>query len=95
MRMLLIDQAFTSGDEPGGTRHYELARHFLQRAGHTFVIVASDISYLTWPAGGGETPPVHPPGSGRRHPGVACLHLPGAAPQLCLACPLLFLEAPW
>jgi glycosyltransferase involved in cell wall biosynthesis len=46
MRMLLIHQAFTSGDEPGGTRHYELARH-LQRAGHTFTIVASDISYLT------------------------------------------------
>lgn len=46
MRLLLIHQAFTAGDEPGGTRHYELARH-LQRAGHTFVIVASDISYLT------------------------------------------------
>ncbi|MEW6258732.1 MAG: glycosyltransferase family 4 protein [Thermodesulfobacteriota bacterium] len=46
MRILLIHQAFASGNEPGGTRHYELARH-LQRAGHTFTIVTSDINYQT------------------------------------------------
>jgi glycosyltransferase involved in cell wall biosynthesis len=46
MRLLLIHQAFASGDEPGGTRHFELAR-YMRRAGHEFVIVASDVSYLT------------------------------------------------
>jgi lipopolysaccharide/colanic/teichoic acid biosynthesis glycosyltransferase len=46
MRILLIHQAFVSPQEPGGTRHYEFARH-LVRAGHQVVIVASDLSYLT------------------------------------------------
>jgi len=45
-RVLLIHQAFASPDEPGGTRHYELARRAL---GHDvqFTVVASDRSYLT------------------------------------------------
>ena len=46
MRFLLIHQAFVSPDEAGGTRHYELARHFVEQ-GHQFSIVASDVSYLT------------------------------------------------
>lgn len=46
MRTLLIHQAFTSPNEAGGTRHYELAQHVL-KAGHEFVIVASDLSYLS------------------------------------------------
>jgi glycosyltransferase involved in cell wall biosynthesis len=46
MHILLIHQAFVSPDEPGGTRHYELARHLVQR-GHECTIVASDLSYLT------------------------------------------------
>lgn len=46
MRCLLIHQAFASPDEPGGTRHYEFARHAARR-GHSFTIVASDLSYLT------------------------------------------------
>src|SRR5881409_3001576 len=46
MHVLLIHQAFVSPDEPGGTRHYELARHLVQR-GHECTIVASDLSYLT------------------------------------------------
>jgi glycosyltransferase involved in cell wall biosynthesis len=46
MRILLIHQSFTSPDEPGGTRHYELAHHMVQ-ANHSFTIVASDLSYLT------------------------------------------------
>jgi lipopolysaccharide/colanic/teichoic acid biosynthesis glycosyltransferase len=46
MRLLLIHQAFVGPNEPGGTRHYELAQHVLQR-GHRCSIVASDISYLT------------------------------------------------
>jgi glycosyltransferase involved in cell wall biosynthesis len=46
MHILLIHQAFMTGDEAGGTRHYELARHLIQ-AGHRFTAVASMISYLT------------------------------------------------
>lgn len=46
MRILLIHQAFVSPDQAGGTRHYELAQHLVQR-GHDFSIVASDLSYLT------------------------------------------------
>lgn len=43
---LLIHQGFVSPKEPGGTRHYELARHAIVH-GHQFTIVASDLSYLT------------------------------------------------
>jgi len=46
MHILLIHQAFAALDEPGGTRHHELARSLLQR-GHTVSIIASPISYLT------------------------------------------------
>jgi len=46
MHILLIHQAFVSPEEPGGTRHYELARHLVKR-GHKVTIIASDLSYLT------------------------------------------------
>ncbi len=46
MHVLLIHQAFASPDDPGGTRHYELARRFVD-GGQKFSIVASDLSYLT------------------------------------------------
>jgi len=46
MHILLIHQAFTALDEPGGTRHHELARH-LREKGHQVTIIASPISYLT------------------------------------------------
>jgi len=46
MHILLIHQAFAALDEPGGTRHHELARH-LCREGHKVTIIASPISYLT------------------------------------------------
>lgn len=46
MHILLIHQAFTALDEPGGTRHHELAR-FLARQGHQVSIIASPVSYLT------------------------------------------------
>jgi glycosyltransferase involved in cell wall biosynthesis len=46
MHILLIHQAFMTGDEAGGTRHYELARYLVQ-AGHRFTAIASAISYLT------------------------------------------------
>ena len=46
MNLLLIHQAFVSGDEAGGTRHAELGRH-LVGAGDRVTVVASQVSYLT------------------------------------------------
>jgi glycosyltransferase involved in cell wall biosynthesis len=46
MHILLIHQAFAALDEPGGTRHHELARHLVLR-GHRVTIIASPVSYLT------------------------------------------------
>jgi len=46
MHILLIHQAFAALDEPGGTRHHELARHLVQQ-GHRVTVIASPISYLT------------------------------------------------
>jgi glycosyltransferase involved in cell wall biosynthesis len=46
MKILLINQAFVSPDEPGHTRHFEMAK-FLQLRGHELVIVASDLNYQT------------------------------------------------
>jgi len=46
MHILLIHQAFAALDEPGGTRHHELARCFAAD-GHHVSIVASPVSYLT------------------------------------------------
>src|SRR3972149_2095050 len=46
MHILLIHQAFAALDEPGGTRHHELAR-FLAAKGHRVTVIASPVSYLT------------------------------------------------
>jgi glycosyltransferase involved in cell wall biosynthesis len=46
LHILLIHQAFVALDEPGGTRHHELAR-YLASQGHRVTIIASPISYLT------------------------------------------------
>jgi glycosyltransferase involved in cell wall biosynthesis len=46
MRILLINQSFVSPDEPGHTRHFEMAQ-FLRAHGHEVVIVASDLNYQT------------------------------------------------
>lgn len=46
MHILLIHQAFAALDEPGGTRHHELAR-FLVKRGHRVTVIASRVSYLT------------------------------------------------
>jgi len=46
MHILLIHQAFVSPMEPGGTRHYEFARHLIEK-GHEVTVVASNLSYLT------------------------------------------------
>jgi glycosyltransferase involved in cell wall biosynthesis len=46
LHILIIHQAFASPNEPGGTRHYELARYLIDQ-GHRVTIVASDLSYLS------------------------------------------------
>lgn len=46
MHILIVHQAFCGPNDPGGTRHFEFARH-LVRAGFIVTIVASDVSYLT------------------------------------------------
>jgi glycosyltransferase involved in cell wall biosynthesis len=46
MKILLINQSFVSPEEPGHTRHFEMAK-FLRSRGHELVIVASDMNYQT------------------------------------------------
>lgn len=55
MHILLIHQAFAALDEPGGTRHHELAR-FLVEKGHHITVIASPVSYLTGSSRSGKTP---------------------------------------
>jgi glycosyltransferase involved in cell wall biosynthesis len=54
VHILLIHQAFAALDEPGGTRHHELARHLVQR-GHRVTIITSPVSYLTGKARAGRS----------------------------------------
>lgn len=46
MKILLINQVFVSFDEPGFTRHFEMAK-YLHEHGHEVTIVASDVNYQT------------------------------------------------
>jgi len=46
MHILLIHQAFAAINEPGGTRHHEIAR-YLVKQGHQVTIITSPVSYLT------------------------------------------------
>jgi glycosyltransferase involved in cell wall biosynthesis len=55
MHILLIHQAFVALDEPGGTRHHELARCLAAR-GHQVTVIASTVSYLTGKADAASTP---------------------------------------
>ncbi len=55
MHILLIHQAFAAIDEPGGTRHHELALRLAAR-GHRVTIIASPVSYLTGAAQGARIP---------------------------------------
>lgn len=55
MHILLIHQAFAALNEPGGTRHHELARHLVRR-GHTVTVIASALTYLTGSAAGERIP---------------------------------------
>ena len=46
MHILLIHQAFAGINEPGGTRHHEIA-NYLAQEGHQVTVIASPVSYLT------------------------------------------------
>jgi len=46
MHILLIHQAFAAINEPGGTRHHEMARVMVKH-GHQVTIITSPVSYLT------------------------------------------------
>jgi glycosyltransferase involved in cell wall biosynthesis len=46
VHILLIHQAFAALNEPGGTRHHELARYLVEK-GHRVTVIASPVSYLT------------------------------------------------
>jgi len=61
MHILIVHQAFASIHEPGGTRHYELARYLISR-GHQVTVIASPVSYLT---GNSLTPTPLPQGEGQ------------------------------
>lgn len=51
--ILLIHQAFALLNEPGGTRHYEMAHTFIQH-GHHVTVITSPVSYLTGKANQGK-----------------------------------------
>lgn len=55
MHILLVHQAFAALDEPGGTRHHELARSVVAR-GHRVTVITSSISYLTGKPGSSNRP---------------------------------------
>ncbi len=46
MHILIIHQAFSSLEDAGGTRHYEMAR-FLRENGHQVTVICSPVNYLT------------------------------------------------
>jgi glycosyltransferase involved in cell wall biosynthesis len=46
MHILLIHQAFAGINEPGGTRHHEIAQYLTEK-GHRVTVIASPVSYLT------------------------------------------------
>jgi glycosyltransferase involved in cell wall biosynthesis len=66
LHVLLIHQAFAALDEPGGTRHHELAR-YLAGKGHRVTVIASPVSYLTG-AARAEGRPASPATAGAEDP---------------------------
>ena len=46
MNILFIHQHFATPNEPGGTRHFELAQHLIKK-GHKITFICSTVSYLT------------------------------------------------
>lgn len=71
LHILLVHQAFAALDEPGGTRHHELARYLAER-GHRVTVIASPVSYLT---GGAKRPgePATKPAGDSAEAGVTIL----------------------
>lgn len=57
MHILLIHQAFSGPEDPGGTRHYELCQR-LVAMGHRLTVVTSRYNYLT----GQKRAPIQPAG---------------------------------
>ena len=68
MHILIIHQAFASLEEPGGTRHYELAR-LLVAGGHRVTVIASPVSYIT----GARVPQPAAPSAQPAPPGLTVL----------------------
>lgn len=64
MHILLIHQNFAAINEPGGTRHHELARYLVAQ-GHCVTVIAGRVSYLTGASSGVETPSGAATGEGR------------------------------
>ena len=69
MHVLLIHQAYAGPQDPGGTRHHELASYLAAR-GHRTTIIASEVSYLT----GARVAA----GTTEETPGVRVIRLPGS-----------------
>jgi glycosyltransferase involved in cell wall biosynthesis len=69
IHILLIHQAFAALDEPGGTRHFEMARVFVEN-GHRVTIITSPVSYLTGKTAGDR---VHWVSRETPHPGLQIL----------------------
>src|SRR5882724_6388152 len=55
MHILLIHQAFAGPNDPGGTRHYELAAGLVAR-GHRVTVITSAITYMTGEVRAAEAP---------------------------------------
>lgn len=53
VHILLVHQSFAALNEPGGTRHFELAR-YLSEYNCRFTVIASPVSYLTGRAAAGS-----------------------------------------
>jgi len=68
MHILIIHQAFASLEEPGGTRHFELARQLVS-SGHRVTVIASPVSYIT----GSRTQPAVQTSSFSAPPGLTIL----------------------
>ncbi len=60
MHILLINQAFVTTGESGGTRHAEIGR-LLTDNGHDFTVITSPVSYLTGAGKGLQPDPVDLP----------------------------------
>lgn len=72
MHILIIHQAFAALDEPGGTRHYELARYLVER-GHRVTIIASLVSYITGMVNTLSPTPLPHGREARQEPGITIL----------------------